>query len=187
MRPLTNGVKTMRGILFSALIALLIIARPASATVPGGGGTPIPCDFVTGGGFIVGSGTSSLAADAKGNFGVGGGVRNHAFWGHLEYNDHSSSPPRQVHGTGVTGYSGSGNTRIITGNAQVNGMDGFTYIVTVTDNDEPGKGTDEFSIVVDDGYAAGAPLDGPIAGGNIRLHPHNPSNTPPQGFSCTPP
>src|SRR5437773_9809240 len=62
------------------------------------------CDFVTGGGFIVGAGASSLAFGASANFGVGGGVKNGAFWGHLEYNDHSTSPPMQVHGTSVTGY-----------------------------------------------------------------------------------
>src|SRR5213594_4989480 len=58
-----------------------------------------PKDFVTGGGFIFCTPSGAMA-----NFGVGGGVKNGAFWGHLEYNDHSTSPPMQVHGTGVTGY-----------------------------------------------------------------------------------
>src|SRR6266705_2732842 len=102
-------------------------SHPVSAGIAVGGPA---CDFVTGGGFIVGAGASSLAFGASANFGVGGGVKNGAFWGHLEYNDHSTSPPMQVHGTSVTGYLlGTNNPstdRVITGTARINGVDGFT-------------------------------------------------------------
>jgi hypothetical protein len=64
-----------------------------------------PSDFVTGGGFIV------FPNGAHGNFGVAGGCKNGAFFGHLEYVDHGSTmvpttvpPPFRVHGTSVTGY-----------------------------------------------------------------------------------
>ena len=186
----------MRGIILSVAIALLIIVgQPVGASIVPLPGTTIPCDFVTGGGFIVGSGSpeSSLAAGAKANFAVGGGVKNGAFWGHLEYNDHSTSPPLRVHGTSVTGYAFGPNPdtdRIITGTAQVNGADGFTYAVQVTDGGEPGRGVDRFSIDVFDAtaaeiYEAGFTYgDGPIAGGNIQLHPGNRSSTPPSGFTC---
>src|SRR5262245_2198538 len=99
----------MRGAVLGGMIVILIVAgQPVSATVK----PPPPqidCDSVTGGGYIVGATIEpqpllTLADGAKGNFGVGGGVRNGAFWGHLEYNDHSTSPPFQVHGTSVTGY-----------------------------------------------------------------------------------
>ena len=184
----------MRGIILSVVIALLIVVgQPVGASIIPPGGTTIPCDFVTGGGFIVGSGTSDLAAGAKANFAVGGGVKNGAFWGHLEYNDHSTRPPMRVHGTNVTGYAfgpNPGTDRIITGTAQVNGADGFTYAVQVTDGGEPGRGVDRFSIDVFDAsgaeiYEAGFTYgDGPIAGGNIQLHPGNRSSTPPSGFTC---
>ena len=185
----------MRGIMCSVVIALLVVAGdPVSASIPLPPPDAVACDFVTGGGFIVGSGTpppppeepSSLAAGAKANFGVGGGVKNGAFWGHLEYNDHSTRPPMRVHGTNVTGYAfgpNPGTDRIITGTAQVNGADGFTYAVQVTDGGEPGRGVDRFSIDVFDAsgaeiYEAGFTYgDGPIAGGNIQLHPGNPSST----------
>src|SRR5882672_10122679 len=127
MRPLASGVRSMRAIILSVVIALLIVAgQPVGASIVIPPGTTIPCDFVTGGGFIVGSGSpaSSLAAGAKANFAVGGGVKNGDFWGHLEYNDHSTSPPMKVHGTSVTGYFqglNGPNDRIITGTAQVNG------------------------------------------------------------------
>src|SRR5437660_9454842 len=76
MRPLASGVRSMRGIILSVAIALLIIVgQPVGASIVPLPGTTIPCDFVTGGGFIVGSGSpeSSLAAGAKANFAVGGG------------------------------------------------------------------------------------------------------------------
>ena len=174
----------MRGVVLGALIGILIVAgQPVSATVK----PPVTCDFVTGGGYIVGGPPDSalprtLAEGARGTFGVGGGIKNGAFWGHLEYNDHSTSPPLQVHGTSVTGYFApqpvtEPNTRLITGIAEINGEHGHTYMVTVTDSQEPGRGFDEFSIQIDGGayYAAGDVL----AGGNIQLHPTAASTTCP--------
>jgi len=179
----------MRGIVRGALIAIVIAAgQPVSATV-----TPPPaqiaCDFVTGGGYIVGVTIQpqpllTLTDGTKGNFGVGGGVRNGALWGHLEYNDHGMNPPFQVHGTSVTGYfvGGTDNSRIITGIAEVNGIDGFAYTVEVTDNAEPGRGADVFSIHVEwtTPYTAG----GILGGGNIQLHEPNASNAPPPNMTC---
>src|SRR2546423_1837828 len=65
-------------------------------------------DFVTGGGWIQPDGIGG----AKANFGVAGGCKKRAFWGHLEYVDHGSAQavllslpkPFRVHGTEVTGY-----------------------------------------------------------------------------------
>jgi hypothetical protein len=185
----------MSRIILTIVSALIVVGHPVGATiiVPPGT-TTVPCDFVTGGGFIVGKGspTSSLPAGVKANFAVGGGVKNGAFWGHLEYVDHSTSPPMQVHGTGVTGYffpdpldPSKPNERVIMGNARINGVDSYTYTVDVNDVTEPGKGVDQFSITLSNGYKAGFDFgDGPIAGGNIQLHPHHPSNTPPSGFNC---
>jgi len=118
-------------------------------------------DFVTGGGFITGT-----PSGAKGNFGVGGGIKNDgSLWGHLEYIDHGPNGPK-VHGTGVTNYViRSTNTREIDGTAQVNGQDGFTYKVVVKDNGEPGT-NDSFSIQLSNGYSAG----GKLGGGNIKIH-----------------
>lgn len=118
-------------------------------------------DFVTGGGFITGT-----PSGAKGNFGVGGGIKNDGtLFGHLEYIDHGPNGPK-VHGTGVTNYVIlSPNTREIDGAAEVSGLDGFTYKVIVTDNGEPGT-NDSFSIQLSNGYLAG----GKLGGGNIKLH-----------------
>jgi len=118
-------------------------------------------DFATGGGFITGT-----PSGAKGNFGVGGGIKNDgSLWGHLEYIDHGPNGPK-VHGTSVTNYVIlSTNTRQIDGTAQVNGQDGFTYKVVVKDNGEPGT-DDSFSIQLSNGYSTG----GKLGGGNIKIH-----------------
>ena len=173
MRPPASFVRAMRSIIYIVSIGLLVVAsHPVSAGIAVGGPA---CDFVTGGGFIVGAGASSLAFGASANFGVGGGVKNGAFWGHLE--------------TGyLLGTNNPSTDRVITGTARINGVDGFTYMVEVTDNGEPGRGTDKFSITLSNGgefYEAGSNYgDGPIAGGNIQLHKANPSNTPPPGVTC---
>lgn len=118
-------------------------------------------DFVTGGGWITGT-----PSGQKGNFGVAGGIKNGAFWGHLEYIDHGPGGPT-VHGTGVTAYVVvNATTRHIEGTAQVNGQSGFTYGVDVADNGEPGT-NDTFKIALSNGYVASATL----GGGNIKLHP----------------
>jgi hypothetical protein len=158
-----------------AAVSLLLSAGIAGAWMT----NEVPCDFVTGGGFIIHNG-------AKANFGVGGGVKNGAFWGHLEYNDHTTSPPLKVHGTAVRSYFFiDDRTRYMQGDCTVNGVAGYTYEVKVTDNGEPGKDNDQFSIGVSNGYSAGAwSGDGPIRGGNIQLHKGNKSNSPPPGFTC---
>jgi hypothetical protein len=158
----------------TALLLLLSVWQAGAWTTD-----EVPCDFVTGGGFIVHSG-------AKANFGVAGGVKNGAFWGHLEYNDHTTSPPMRVHGTSVGSYIYiDENTRYMQGTCRINGVDGYNYEVKVTDNGEPGRNRDQFSIGLSNGYTAGAwSGDGPIRGGNIQLHKGNRSNTPPPGFTC---
>jgi hypothetical protein len=117
-------------------------------------------DFVTGGGWITGT-----PSGAKGNFGVAGGIKHGAWWGHLTYIDHGPDGTR-VKGTGVTSYLVvNATTRHIEGNAQVNGTDGFTYKVDAVDNGEPGS-QDVFTIRLSNGYSA----SGTLAGGNIQLH-----------------
>jgi hypothetical protein len=120
-------------------------------------------DFVTGGGWITGT-----PSGAKGNFGVAGGIKQGAFWGHLVFIDHGPNGPR-FKGTGVTAYKVlSATTRRIEGTAEMNGQGGFTYQVDVTDNGEPGT-NDTFAIVVSGpGYSYSAA--GTLGGGNIKLH-----------------
>src|SRR5712691_112011 len=118
----------------------------------------IGSDFVTGGGWILSS------SGARVNFAVGGGIKNDALWGHLNYIDHGAGP--RVKGTGVTAYMVTGPaTRHIEGTADIDGMAG-NYMVDVADNGEPGRNTDTFTLTLSTGYSA----SGLLNGGNIQLH-----------------
>lgn len=119
----------------------------------------------TGGDFITGGGWITAPSGAKGNFGVAGGIKSGAFWGHLTYIDHGSQGP-MVKGTGVTAYAVvNTTTRHIEGTCEINGQSGFTYRVDVADNGEPGR-NDTFNLSLSNGYSA----SGSLAGGNIQLH-----------------
>ena len=139
------------------LADVIIASAHADITCAG----PPPCsgsDFVTGGGWI------PSPSGSKANFAVAGGIKNGAFWGHLEYIDHGNGP--RVKGTGVTAYTVTGaTTRHIEGTADIDGMPG-TYTADVTDADEPGRNSDTFSLTLSTGYVASAFL----SGGNIQLH-----------------
>jgi len=116
-------------------------------------------DFVTGGGWI------TAPSGAKGTFAVAGGIKQGAFWGHLQYIDHGTG--LKVKGTGVTAYTVTGpTTRHIEGTADIGGTSGYTYKVDVADNGEPGRGSDTFTIQLSNSYAA----SGTLGGGNIQLH-----------------
>ncbi len=135
-----------------------VILSSAHADITCAGKQVCGKDFVTGGGWII------APDSAKGTFGVAGGIKNGAFWGHLVYIDHGTG--MRVKGTGVTAYVSTGSTsRHIEGTAEINGQGGFTYQVDVADNGEPGT-NDTFAIKLSNGYSA----SGTLAGGNIQLH-----------------
>lgn len=113
-------------------------------------------DFLTGGGWITKDG-------AKVNFGVAGGIKKGAFWGHLTLVDHGRR--LKVKGTGVTGYEViDETTRRIEGTAKAGG-EPVTYVIVAADNGEPGR-ADTFEIRLSNGYHA----SGELRGGNLQLH-----------------
>lgn len=135
-----------------------VIVSSAHADITCQGNQACNGDFVTGGGWITGT-----PSGAKGNFGVAGGIKNGALWGHLTYIDHGIG--LKAKGTGVTAYTVvDSTTRHIEGTAQINGQAG-TYQVVVADHGEPGR-DDTFVLNLSGGYSAGGPLEG----GNIQLH-----------------
>ena len=71
-----------------------VVISSAHADVTCGGPVCPGRDFVTGGGWI------TTPSGEKGNFGVAGGIKNGALWGHLTYIDHGQNGPK-VKGTGV--------------------------------------------------------------------------------------
>jgi hypothetical protein len=184
----------------AAVTAFLIQPAPVKAWA-----TP-PCDFLTGGGWIVHYG-------AKANFAIGGGCKHGSpTWGHLEYIDHGTG--LNVHWTSITGYffidEGTGTdpkthqptgTRGICGTARTNLYGDVNFAVRAEDLGEPGV-NDQFDIRLTDpntgaavydttsecffhylgSYAPCAPGNG--GGGNIQLHKPNPSTTGNFGGSC---
>ncbi|MHB8522065.1 MAG: choice-of-anchor P family protein [Limisphaerales bacterium] len=133
------------------------------ADITCGNPTPGQCDMVTGGGWIVGT-----PSGAKGTFGVSGGIRRGAFWGHLNYIDHGTGT--HVTSTAVTGDTIIDSvTRQLTYNVDIDGQPG-TATVIVQDNGEPGR-NDTFAITLSTGYSASGDLGGSQpGGGNIQIH-----------------
>ena len=54
---------------------------------------PAPCDFITGGGWVIED------DGAKVNFGAHGGCKNGAFWGHVNVVHHGFNPPLHLRST----------------------------------------------------------------------------------------
>lgn len=149
-----------------ALAPLLLIL----AQGPAGAEEQIPCDSVSGSGKVQTSGNVS--------FGLAGGVKSGAFFGHLVYQDNGAG--LSVEATSVTKYSASGPTgRVIEGMARTNLYGDRGYRVTATDN--RGQATaDTFRIDLDNGYS----LAGALRSGDIKLQKGNRNSTPPPGYTC---
>jgi hypothetical protein len=171
--------KTMFAFSAAAVIGILaivmIVSVPANAHF-----VPAPCDFITGGGFII------TDSGAKANFGSHGGCKNGAFWGHVNYVDHggyNGAAPYHVDSTEITGYlfdPSFPNARDICGFARTNLGETVRFRVRMEDNGEPGR-DDRFGIRLSNGYLVRPRLlaDGGPGGGNIQLHKPNPSTTGP--------
>lgn len=200
-----------RGKLRSALVAGGLLVAVAALlmfkTAPVATAWATPCDFLTGGGWIVHYG-------AHANFGVGGGCKNGSpTWGHLEYIDHGSG--LNVHWTSITGYFPVGDTvpdpntgqptgeRLVCGTARTNlpfPNDNVNFVVDAKDAGEPGV-NDRFDIRLRNQFGLAiydtttecwphylgstAPCSpGNGGGGNIQLHKPNPSTTGDFAGSC---
>jgi hypothetical protein len=126
-------------------------------------------DWFTGGGFMF-----DTPSGVKATYGVGGGFKNGAFWGHLNYIDHATG--MHFHGTSVTAYSVIGPTsRHTEGTCKLGQAEGYTYKLDIADNGEPGT-ADKLRIEVRDSagnlvYAAdGFSGTRVVDGGNLQLH-----------------
>ncbi len=147
------------GLLAAVVVGVVVLGTTAP---PVKAWAPPPCDFLTGGGWIV-------YLSNKGTFGVGGGCKNGSgtngipYWGHLEYHDHGIG--LNVHGTSITDYiifpdDGTNGTdpktgqpigtRYICGTARTNlpsPNDNVNFVVRARDAGEPGV-YDQFDIRV---------------------------------------
>jgi hypothetical protein len=180
------------------VIGVLAVAAMALIGSGSASGWGPPCDFLTGGGFIV------RDSGDKANFGVGGGCKHGSpTWGHLEYQDHGTG--LNAHWTSITAYldldGDTGvdpktgqptGTRYICGTARTNLFGDVDFVVRAQDFGEPGDG-DTFIIRLrksfvtvyttefDSDHTLGGAGSG---GGNIQLHKPNPSTSGSFGGSC---
>jgi len=153
-----------------SVVTAEVIVSSAHSDVQGCPGCPPkpPCstDFVTGGGWI-------KVGNSKANFGFNAGFKPNATTPeiHFNYIDHNSGMQMKatsisVYRQGDTAKGDTATTRHMEGNAEINGVPGFTYSIDVADNGEPGQNTDTLKISLSNNYSAG----GALAGGNIQLH-----------------
>ena len=145
---------------------------------------PDPCDFITSGGYVV------TDSGRKANFGAHGGCKHGAFWGHLNYVDHSTG--YHVNSVEVTAYIApfgvASPVRDVCGLANTNNPNDPAQVwfrARLMDNGEPG-GLDQFGLKlskqVDEGgfeaFYDVSPRDLGTArpgAGNVQLHDSNPS------------
>ena len=130
-------MRRVSSILGGAALALVLAGVPETAWA-------WPCDFLTGGGWIL------RDSGAKANFGVGGGCKHGSpTWGHLNYIDHGIG--LHVHWTSITAYIFVDNdggpdprtkqprgARIICGTARTNHFGDVDFALLARDRGEPG-------------------------------------------------
>jgi len=109
----------------------------------------------------------------------GGNAKATGLRGEEEYQDHGAAADLNVHSLNVLAVvcSADGKSASIFGKATVNGSGSFDYRIDVTDNAEPGAGTDTYRIRLSNGYDSGTQVrnlgsrearDAPRLGGEIR-------------------
>jgi len=164
----TRSAIHLAGRLF-VLLALLCLGKSVASAHE----IPKPCDFVTGGGFVL-TNTGQHA-----NFGLVAGCKHHAFWGNINFIDHGTKMHLNAHDVlSYTTIIGQALRRDFCGYATVGGKK-VGYHVVVIDNGEPGR-NDKFGLSLSNGYFLKTRL---LKGGNIQLHKPNPSTTPPAHFT----
>ena len=172
----------MRRTIYMLAATLLALTGALAANSAKAHFVPAPCDFITGGGWVL-SDTAGFV-----NFGAHGGCKHGAFWGHVNVLDHSYNPPGHLKSTEITGYLMDPefpNARDICGFGEVT-VNGSTFTtrfrVRMEDNGEPG-GADRFGLRLGNGYHLSTRELGPPGptggGGNIQLHKENNSTKGP--------
>lgn len=158
---------------------------------------PSPCDFTTGGGFVITDNGNHA------NFGLVGGCKNGGFYGHVNFVDHDTTgffAGLHVSSDTIDAYlepAAGSNVRDICGTADTNLFGTVKFRARTEDNGDPtsgGAGVDKFGLKitgVSPPYTGGTAVvvsTRLLAGGDIELHKPNPSNTgpsvPPSEFTA---
>lgn len=153
---------------------------------------PSPCDFTTGGGFVI------TDSGNHANCGLVGGCKNGGFFGHFNFVDHDTTNTANpvccagLHVNGpVSAYFEpypSSNVRDLCGTADTNLFGTVKFRARTEDNNDPnpgGAGVDKFGLKLTGvsppytGESAVVVSTRVLGGGDIELHKPNPSTTGP--------
>lgn len=149
---------------------------------------PTPCDFTTGGGFVI------TDSGNHANFGLVGGCKNGGFFGHVNFVDHDTTGAfagLHVSSDTIDAYfepAAGSNVRDICGTADTNLFGTVKFRARTEDNADPnpgGSGVDKFGLKLTGvsppytGMSAVVVSTRVLGGGDIELHKPNPSTTGP--------
>jgi hypothetical protein len=149
---------------------------------------PSPCDFTTGGGFVI-TDTTLTDGGNHANFGLVGGCKPDRFFGHFNFVDHDTSgffAGWHVNSYEITAYvdpSPTSKYRDICGKANTNNptFPQVFFRVRTLDKAEPGVGADRFGLELGNINGSGEHMvvvtTRFLAGGNIQLHKPAPPGT----------
>jgi hypothetical protein len=136
------------GLLVAAAVTVLTFSTGVTPAIAHE--VPKPCDFTTGGGWIL----IPEESGNKANFGIVGGCKNGGFFGHVNYVDHNNG--LHVSSTQITGYFDAGNAdgslpskhRDICGTATTNQLGNVWFRVRTIDAEQqnPPPPKDKFGI-----------------------------------------
>lgn len=181
---------TIGSILTTAFLAgaLLVALQGVRSTPVYAHIIPSPCDFTTGGGFVL------TDSDNHANFGLVGGCKNGGFFGHVNFVDHDTTgffAGLHVSSTEISAYfepAAGSNVRDICGTANTNLFGTVKFRARTEDNNDPnpgGAGVDKFGLKltgISPPYTGESAVVVPtrlLDGGDIELHNPNPSTTGP--------
>src|SRR5437016_14489552 len=144
-RTITRLLLTLVAAGFLASVALFTGIPAAKAHI-----VPFPCDFTTGGGFVI------TDNGYHANFGLVGGCKHDGFFGHVNFVDHDETGEfagRHVSSDSIDAYfepAPRSNVRDICGTADTNLFGTVKFRARTEDNSDPspgdGRGVDKFGL-----------------------------------------
>jgi len=183
-RTITRWMLTLLVAGLTASVVIFTGTRVAKAHI-----VPSPCDFTTGGGFVITDNGNHA------NFGLVGGCKHGGFFGHVNFVDHDTSGEfarLHVSSDSIDAYfepAPGSNVRDICGTADTNLFGTVKFRARTEDNSDPspgdGRGVDKFGLKLTGvsppytGISAVIVSTRVLAGGHIELHKPNPSTTGP--------
>lgn len=89
--------------------------------------------------------------------------------GNEEYQDHGPAQPMNVKATDILAITCTSDfkTAMVYGTASIDGSGSFAFRIRMTDNGEPGIGSDVYGIILSNAYDSGDKI---LEGGNIQIH-----------------